>query len=130
MQVLVVVIAYIFGNLKVCLIKGLILILHLIELTPELSYYGTKTRVEFNGSCLKQDKATYNHGTIVNVYIVYEISKNYNITSYLTLENCLFGAVSLTKHVDIDQCKYSGYGIGFDRKGESFHLVMDLLETV
>ena len=111
LQVLVVVIAYIFGNLKVCLTKGLILILHLIELTAELSYYGTKTRVEFNGGCLKQDKATYNHGTIVNVYIVYEIIKNYNITSYLTLENCLFGAVSLTKHVDIDQCKYSGYGI-------------------
>ena len=30
----------------------------------------------------------------------------------------MFGAVSLTKHVDIDQYKYSGYGIGFDRKGE------------
>ena len=23
----------------------------------------------------------------------------------------------MTKHVDIDQCKYSGYGIGYDRKG-------------
>ena len=30
----------------------------------------------------------------------------------------MFGAISLTKHVDIDQNKYSGYGIGFDRKGE------------
>ena len=30
----------------------------------------------------------------------------------------MLGAVSLTKHVDIDQYKYSGYGIGFDRKGE------------
>ena len=28
------------------------------------------------------------------------------------------GAVSLTKHVDTDQHKYSGYGIGFDRIGE------------
>ena len=34
------------------------------------------------------------------------------------MENCLFGAVNLTKHADIDQYKYSGYGIGFDRKGE------------
>ena len=33
------------------------------------------------------------------------------------LENCLFGAVKLTKHVDVDLYKYSGYGIGFDRKG-------------
>ena len=30
----------------------------------------------------------------------------------------MLGAVSLTKHVDIDQDKYSGYCIGFQRKGE------------
>ena len=30
----------------------------------------------------------------------------------------MFGVVSLTNHIDIDQYKYSGYGIGFDRKGE------------
>ena len=30
----------------------------------------------------------------------------------------MLGAVSLTKHFDIDQYKYSGYGIGFDRNGE------------
>ena len=88
------------------------------SITPELSLYGAKTRVKFNGSCLKQDKATCIHGTIINIYIVYEISKNDNISNYPTSENCLFGAVSLTKHVDIDQYKYSGYGIGFDRKGE------------
>ena len=87
------------------------------SITPELSYYATKTGVEFNGSCLKQDKVGYNHGTIVNIYIVYEISKNYK-SNYPTLENCLFGAVSLTKNADIDQYKYSGYGIAFDRKGE------------
>ena len=29
----------------------------------------------------------------------------------------MFGTVKLTKHVDIDLCKYSGYSIGFDRKG-------------
>ena len=28
-----------------------------------------------------------------------------------------FGAVTLTKHVNIDKYGYSGYGIGFDRKG-------------
>ena len=42
--------------------------------TPSLDYYGTKTRVEFNGSCLKQDSVTFNHGKVVNIYIVYEIS--------------------------------------------------------
>ena len=33
------------------------------------------------------------------------------------LENCLFGALKLIKHVNIDQYKYSEYGFGFDRKG-------------
>ena len=88
------------------------------KITPALSYYGTKIRVEFNGSYLRQDKVTYNHGKIVNIYIVYEISKNYSIGTYPTLKNCLFGAVSLTKNADIDQYKYSGYGTGFDRKRE------------
>ena len=52
-----------------------------------------------------------------NIYIVYEISKSINISDYLTLENCLFGAVSLTENADIDRYKYSGYGIVFDRHG-------------
>ena len=73
------------------------------KITPELSFYGAKTRAEFNGSYLKQDKVTLNHGTILNIYIVYDIIKNCNISSYPTLENCLFGAVSLTKNADIDQ---------------------------
>ena len=87
------------------------------SITPSLDYLGAKIRVKFNGSCLKQDKITYNHGKIVNIHIVYEIYKNYNNSSYLTLENCLYGAVTWTKNIDIDECRYSGYGIGFDRKG-------------
>ena len=119
LQVLVVVIIYIFGNLKVCLMKGSnSYTASDYGITPELSFYGTKTGVEFNGSCLKQDKVTYSHGTTVNIYIVYEVSKNYNISNYPTLENCLFGTISLTKNADIDRYKYSGYGTGFDRKGE------------
>ena len=41
-------------------------------LAPALSYTGNKTRVKFDGGCLKQDKIT-------------------------TLDNSLFGAVKLTK---------------------------------
>ena len=44
------------------------------SLTPVLNYYSTKTRVKLNGSCLQQPKLSYNHGTIVNIYIVYELS--------------------------------------------------------
>ena len=86
-------------------------------LNPSLDYVGTKVRVKCNEDCLKQEKITFNHGKIVNIYIVYEIERSVNISSYPTLENCLFGAVKLTKHVDVDLYKYSGYGIGFDKKG-------------
>ena len=52
-------------------------------ITPELTYYGSnKIRVQFNWSCLKQDEITYTHGKTVNIYIVYEISRNCNISSY------------------------------------------------
>ena len=86
-------------------------------LNPSVDYVGTKARVKFNGGCLKQEKITFNHGKIVNIFTVYETEKSVNISSYPTLENCLFGAVKLTKHVDVDLYKYSGYGVGFDRKG-------------
>ena len=84
------------------------------SLNPQLSYLGTKTRLEFIGGCLKQDKITFNHGKVVNIYIVYELDKIY-VKTNPTLINCLFGAVSLTKISGIDKYKYSGYGIGFDR---------------
>ena len=88
------------------------------SITQELRFYGTKRRVEFNERCLKQDKARHDPRAIVNIYILYEISKNYNISNYPTLKNCLFGAVSLTENADFDQYKYSGNDIGFDRKAE------------
>ena len=86
-------------------------------LDPSLDFVGTKMRVKFSGDCLKEKKITFNHRKVVNAYIVYEIERSVNISSYPTLENCLFGEVKLTKHIDVDQYKYSGYGIGFDKKG-------------
>ena len=58
------------------------------SITPELRNLCTKIRVKFNGSCLKQDKITYTHGTIVNIYIVYEISASLYSRDF-TLQNCL-----------------------------------------
>ena len=43
------------------------------SLTPAVSYYGTKARVKFTGSCLQQPKVSYTHGKVVNIYIVYEL---------------------------------------------------------
>ena len=83
---------------------------------PSIDFVGTKVRAKFNEDCLKQKKITFNHGKIVNIYVVYEIEGSFNISCYPILEICLFNAVKLTKHVDVDLYKYSGYYIGFNRK--------------
>ena len=71
-------------------------------LAPSLSYIVTKTRVKFEGQCLKQDKVTFTHKAVVNVYIFYEINLwNCGHDNYPTLENYLFGAVKLTKNANI-----------------------------
>ena len=81
------------------------------------SYYGTKTRVTFTGSCLKQSKISYTHGKVVTNYVVYELGASSFHVNDPTLKNCLFGAVTITKNADIDKYGSSGYGIGFDRRG-------------
>ena len=87
------------------------------SLAPVIIYYGYKIRLKFNGSVLRQPKVTYTHKKAVNVYIVYELTGSNSHSDDPTLKNCLFGAVTLTKNADIDKYGYSGYGIGFDRRG-------------
>ena len=60
---------------------------------------------------------TYSHKKVVNLYVVYEITKFPEVSSYPTLANTLFGAVKVTKNADIDKYRYFGYGIGFDGRG-------------
>ena len=48
-------------------------------------------------------------------------------SNYPTLENYLSGAVKLTRDADIDNYKYFGYGIGFDKKN-FFQLMMTSVE--
>ena len=67
------------------------------SLNPRLSYYGTKVRVQFTKSCLKQSNHIFTHKKIVNIYIVYELVASSSHTSDPTIKNCLFGAVTLTK---------------------------------
>ena len=86
-------------------------------LTPEVNYHiNTKTRVKFKGSCLKQSNLTFTYNKILNIYIVYQLGASSSRISDPTLKKCLFGAVALPKNADIDNYKYSGYGIGFDRR--------------
>ena len=86
------------------------------SLTPELNYYGIKTKIKFTRSCLKQSSHILTHKKVVNIYIVYELAVSSSHDSDPTIKNCLFGAVTLIKNADIEKYKYSGYGTGFGRR--------------
>ena len=88
------------------------------SLSPSMNYVDNKIKVKFTGSCLKQsNKLSCTQGKVVNIYIFYELGASSSNVNNLTLKNCLSGAVTFTKNVDIDKYGYSGYGIGFDRRG-------------
>ena len=86
------------------------------SLSPELNYYGTKTRVKVTKTFSKKSRHFLTHKHAVNIYIVYELAASSSFNSDPTLRHSLFGAVTLTKNADIEKYKYSGYGIGFDRR--------------
>ena len=91
-------------------------------LSLSINYIGNKIRVKFTGSCLKQSNMlTYTYGKVVNIYTVYELAPSSSHVNDPPLKNCLFGEVTLTKNADIDKDGYSGYRIGFERRG-SFSL--------
>ena len=60
------------------------------SLTRLIDHYGTRVRLKFNGSCLKQPNK-------LNVYIVYELGASGSNDNDPTLKNCLLGALTLTK---------------------------------
>ena len=86
-----------------------------------VEHSGEEMYIEFGRGGLKQDKITYNHKEIVNIYIVYKLESNLKSLD-TTLENCLFGEVVITKHsIHIDKYQLCGYGIGYDSKGRFPH---------
>ena len=70
------------------------------------------------GSCLKQkDKASYTPKNVVNLFVVYELDTcSRDLNTDFTLEDCLFGAVKITKTAVPDKYEYSGYSIGLDSR--------------
>ena len=86
----------------------------------KLVYDNARIKVNFNEDLLKQNEVTYNHGPILNIYIVYRLIPTTKDPS-VPLQSCLFGAVKLTKNADIDIYKNFGYGIGFDSRGSFTH---------
>ena len=56
---------------------------------------------------------------LIKLYISYILDQwSRDLNTDLTLNNCLFGSVKLTKNADPDKHKYNGYGIGFDSRLE------------
>ena len=74
------------------------------------------------GALAQYDNNVIAGGPIVNIYIVYKSSPK-TINSNFLFKNCLFGAVKITNatNSDTDKWQYSGYGVGFDSKGEFTH---------
>ena len=51
---------------------------------------------------------------VINLYISYTLGPQLrNLSTDFMLVNCLYGSVKLTKNVDLDKYKYTGYVIGF-----------------
>ena len=71
------------------------------------------------GTLVQNDNDIIAAGPIVNIYIVYKTSPK-TINSNFVFKNCSFDAIKIanTTNSDIDKWQYSGYGIGFDSKGE------------
>ena len=58
------------------------------SVTPELNYYGPKTKIKFTRSCLKQSSHILTHKNIVNIYIVYELAASSSHKSDPAIKNC------------------------------------------
>ena len=82
------------------------------SLSPSINYVGSNINIQSN-------KLTNTYGKVVKIYIVYELGASSSYVNDRTLKNCSFSAVILTKNTDISKYGYSGYGIGFDRRGSS-----------
>ena len=83
---------------------------------PSLNYLGTKTRVGFSGSYLKQDIHSWRHSK--HLHCLWDKEKLQHKELSIIRKHCLFYAVTLTKNFNIDNYKYSEYDVGFDRKGK------------
>ena len=83
-------------------------------LSPWLNYLYNKILLNLDGSCLKQDKVTFTHKQVANIYIVYETNMwSYTQGADIVLGNSLIGAVKLNKNTaDFD--KYKCFGLALD----------------
>ena len=74
--------------------------------------------INFNGHCLIKKNISIRKN-VINIHLSYTLNPWLrNLNTDFTLNNSLLGSVKLTKNADLDKCKYSSYGIGFDSRSE------------
>ena len=84
------------------------------NVSPTLLNQNIRLYVTCSGNYMKQNKIGHAHGSILNIYIAYEL-KNRTISSpNFTVQNGLFGATKITKDVNTSHYQFHGYGICFD----------------
>ena len=84
------------------------------SLALPLNYIDLRPRIKFDGQYLKQDKVTFTHKNVGNIYIVYEKKLWVYIQGFdFTFRNVLFRSVKLTENTDFEKYKYSVDGIRF-----------------
>ena len=67
-----------------------------------IDYYGSKVRVKFNKGCLKQsNNLTYDYGSRVNIYIVYELGTS---SSNFQLQNPRVSKISNGRTMVLSKC--------------------------
>ena len=65
--------------------------------------------MNFNGHCLIKSNISIPK-KVMNLYISYTLGPQlWNLSTYFTVANFLFGSVKLTKIADLDKYKYTGY---------------------
>lgn len=63
------------------------------SLAPRLQWiHNAKIAVKFKETCLKQDKATFTHKTVVNLFVFESDTRSKNLHTKFTIGDCVFGA--------------------------------------
>ena len=68
-------------------------------------YSNTKIRVKLDDRCLKQEKVTFKHKQLVNIYIFLRNFWTFNVCKYFALKNSLIWVDKLTNNPDPDKYK-------------------------
>ena len=78
--------------------------------SPKLKYHCQILCLIFSPGFLGQIKVTYNHDSVINIYVVYSLPDSLYDETISTLKKFLFGAVSVAKNGNtaINKYKYSG----------------------